>query len=82
MSFIAGATIIAASINSPAAAGGKGGCGIGSGQCTITQQDAFGLWLIGDPITGQQVSIDPVRSTFVMHPRGGPGGGHALSDDR
>ncbi len=72
VSFIAGATIIAASINSPAAAGGKGGCGIGSGQCTITQQDAFGLWLIGDPITGQQVSIDPVRSTFVMHPRGGP----------
>ena len=73
VSFIAGATIIAASINSPAAApGGKGGCGIGSGQCTITQLDAFGFWFTGDPITGQQVSIDPVRSTFVMRPRGGP----------
>jgi hypothetical protein len=73
VSFIAGATIIAASINSPAAApGGKGGCGIGSGQCTITQLDAFGFWFIGDPITGQQVSIDPVRSTFVMRSGGGP----------
>jgi len=73
VSFIAGATIIAASINSPAAApGGKGGCGIGSGQCTITQLDAFAFWFTGDPISGQQVSIDPMRSTFVMRPRGGP----------
>jgi hypothetical protein len=73
VSFIAGATIIAASINIPSAApGGKGGCGIGSGQCTITQQDAFAFWFTGDPITGQQVTIDPVRSTFVMRPHGGP----------
>jgi hypothetical protein len=73
VSFIAGATIIAASINSPAAApGGKGGCGIGSGRCTITQLDAFSFWFTGDPTTGQQVNIDPVRSTFVMRPRGGP----------
>lgn len=73
VSFVAGATMIAASINSPAAAsGGKGGCGVGSGQCTITQLDAFATWFIGDPITGQQVSIDPIRSTFVMRSHGGP----------
>jgi hypothetical protein len=71
--FIAGATLIAASIGSPAAAGGKGGgCGIGAGQCTITQTDAFGFWFTPDPNNPQQVSIDPNRSTFVMRTRGGP----------
>jgi hypothetical protein len=73
VSFITGATLIAASMGSPAAApGGKGGCGIGAGQCTITQLDAFGFWFIGDPTNPEQVSIDPTRSTFVMRSRGGP----------
>ena len=71
--FIAGATLIAASIGNPAAAGGKGGpCGVGAGQCRITQTDAFGFWFTGDPITGNQVNINATRSTFVMRPRGGP----------
>jgi len=73
VSFITGATMIAASIGSPAAAGGKGvGCGFGAGQCVITQTDAFAFWFTGDPITGNQVNIDAVRSTFVMRSRGAP----------
>ncbi|HKB33945.1 MAG TPA: hypothetical protein VKF16_08765 [Candidatus Dormibacteraeota bacterium] len=74
VSFIAGATLIAASINSPAAAGGKGfGCGISAGQCSINQTDAFAFWFSGDPTNpGPQVSIDALRSNFVMRPRGGP----------
>ncbi|HXI97117.1 MAG TPA: hypothetical protein VNF91_10130 [Candidatus Acidoferrum sp.] len=72
VSFVTGATLIAASVNSPAAAGGKGGCGIGAGQCTITQLDAFAFWFTGDPTNPQQVSIDAVRSTFVMRSPGGP----------
>src|SRR6266851_5076175 len=73
VSFITGATLIAASIGSPAAAGGKGtGCGFGAGQCVITQTDAFAFWFTGDPITGNQVNIDAVRSTFVMRSRGAP----------
>ncbi len=67
VSFIAGATIIAASINSPAAAGGgKGGCCIGSGQCTITQQDAFRILVHRRPnhrATGEHRSGP--GSTFV-----------------
>jgi hypothetical protein len=71
--FIAGATLIAASIGSPAAAGGKGGpCGFGASQCRISQTDAFAFWFTGDPITGNQVNINATRSTFVMRPRGGP----------
>jgi hypothetical protein len=69
VSFIAGATLIAASVNT-AAPGGKGGCGIGAGQCTITQLDAFASWF--SPTNPQQVTIDAIRSTFVMRPRGGP----------
>jgi hypothetical protein len=69
VSFIAGATLIAASINT-AAPGGKGGCGIGAGQCTITQLDAFASWF--NPTAPQVVSIDAIRSTFVMRARGGP----------
>jgi hypothetical protein len=52
-----------------AAPGGKGGCGIGAGQCTITQLDAFASWF--SPTSPQVVSIDAIRSTFVMRPRGG-----------
>ena len=71
--FIAGATLIAANIGSPAAAAGKGGpCGFGASQCRISQTDAFAFWFTGDPVTGNQVNIDATRSTFVMRPRGGP----------
>ena len=72
VSLVAGATLISASVSSPPAAAGKGGCGVGAGQCRITQTDAFAFWFTGDPITGSQVSINPTRTTFVMRPRGGP----------
>jgi hypothetical protein len=72
--FITGATLIAASIGSPAAATGKGGgCGIGASQCRISQTDAFAAWFSGDPtILGPAAIINPTRGTFVMKPRGGP----------
>jgi hypothetical protein len=72
--FIAGATLIAASIGSAAAVGGKGaGCGIGASQCRISQTDAFAAWFSGDPTAVfPTVTINPTRSTFVMKPRNGP----------
>jgi len=73
VSFTAGATLIAASINAPAAQGKGVGCGFGSGQCRISQTDAFAFWFSGDPTNpGPQVNIDPTRTSFVIRPRGGP----------
>src|SRR5258708_13154934 len=74
VSFIAGATLISATINSPAAAGGKGfGCGISAGQCSINQTDAFAFWFSGAPTNpGPQGSIHPFPTTFHITPHRAP----------
>jgi hypothetical protein len=69
--FIAGATLIAASIGSPAAVGGKGtGCGA-AGHCSSDSTDAFATWFGALP-PYNFANINPSRGSFVSRPRGGP----------
>src|SRR5258708_21170656 len=73
VSFTAGATLITASINAPAAQGKGAACGIGSGQCRISQTDAFAFWFSGEPTNpGPEGNIDPLRTTSLMSPRAAP----------